>query len=156
MSEARGTCSGGLAGPPKLSLPGGVPGIGRRETVHRVGSGPVVLNRLVAAIGVTESATAADDEAPSGVVEASTPPTARQSVRSDETVVRDLVADHGGRMFQGDVVDATEFSAATVSRLLNDLEDDDRVVRYRKGKRKVVVLPELHPEVARYVTEDDG
>lgn len=120
-----------------------------------MGSGPVVLNRLVAAIGVAESGTADGDEGPSSVV-GTTPPTARPSENSDEAVVRDLVADHGGRMFQGDVVEGTEFSAATVSRLLNDLEADDRVVRYRKGKRKVVVLPELHPEVARYVTEDES
>lgn len=116
-----------------------------------------MLNRLVAAIGVTDSGTADGESRPSTVVEtATTPPTARSSERSDEAVVRDLVADHGGRMFQGDVVEGTEFSAATVSRLLNAMEADDRIVRYRKGKRKVVVLPELHPEVARYVTEADG
>lgn len=114
-----------------------------------------MLSRLVAAIGVTDSGTT-DEAHTSSVVETTTPPTARPSARGDEAVVRELVAHHGGRMFQGDVVDGTEFSAATVSRLLNAMEADDRIVRYRKGKRKVVVLPELHPEVARYVTEDDG
>lgn len=114
-----------------------------------------MLNWLVAAIGVTERRTADGEARASSVVDTTTPPTARPPERSDEAVVRDLVADQGGRMYQADVVAATEFSAATVSRLLNDMEADDRVVRYRKGKRKVVVLPELHPEVARYVTEDD-
>ena len=113
-----------------------------------------MLNRLVAAIGVTESGNADGETRALSVVETTTPPTARPSERSDEAVVWALVADHGGRMFQGDVVEGTEFSAATVSRLLNAMEADDRVVRYRKGKRKVVVLPELHPEVARYVTGD--
>lgn len=57
-----------------------------------------------------------------------------------------LLDEHDGRMWQGDVVEATGFSKAKVSRLLTAMEDDGVIARYWKGGKKVVTLPEEGPE----------
>lgn len=56
-----------------------------------------------------------------------------------------LLDEHDGRMWQGDVVEETGFSKATVSRLLTAMEDDGEITRYWKGGKKVVTLPGRGP-----------
>ena len=51
-----------------------------------------------------------------------------------------LVEEHGGRLPQGKLVELVPWSAATVSRLLSALEEQDRVVRIHAGRGKVVFL----------------
>ncbi|QLD90801.1 hypothetical protein HWV07_17830 [Natronomonas salina] len=53
-------------------------------------------------------------------------------------------------MFQQDVVDNTDYSAATVSRLLTEMEADGQITRYRKDRRKVVAYPGLGPESVKH------
>ena len=60
-----------------------------------------------------------------------------------------LLARNGGRMRQGDLVSAVDWSESTVSRKLCGLEDSDAVVRYQIGREKVVFLPEEVPESFR-------
>lgn len=59
----------------------------------------------------------------------------------DERVL-ELVDEHGGRMWQQEVVAETGYSEGRVSKLLCDLEADGRVTRYWKDGQKVVTLPE--------------
>lgn len=59
----------------------------------------------------------------------------------DERVLA-LLDDHGGRMWQQDVVAETGYSEGRVSKLLGELEADDRVTRHWKDGQKVVTLPE--------------
>lgn len=67
------------------------------------------------------------------------------SLLSGEERVVALLREHGGRMRQKDIVDATCFSKATVSRKLSRLEQDDHVVKLTDGRENVVCLPEAAP-----------
>ena len=60
--------------------------------------------------------------------------------RSKEDEILDILRNHGGRMKQADLVDETDWSKATVSRLLSSLEEDGRVEKIRVGRGNVVQL----------------
>lgn len=57
-----------------------------------------------------------------------------------------LVSEHDGRLRQQEVVERTGYSAARVSELLCEMEDEGRVNRYWNDGEKVVSFPELGPE----------
>lgn len=57
-----------------------------------------------------------------------------------------LLDDRDGRMWQGDVVDETGFSKATVSKLLTAMEADGTIARHWENGAKVVTLPAMGPE----------
>lgn len=57
-----------------------------------------------------------------------------------------LLDDRDGRMWQGDVVDETGFSKATVSKLLTAMEADGTIARHWEDGAKVVTLPGMGPE----------
>lgn len=57
-----------------------------------------------------------------------------------------LLDDREGRMWQGDVVDETGFSKATVSKLLTAMEADGTIARHWENGAKVVTLPGMGPE----------
>lgn len=59
----------------------------------------------------------------------------------DERVL-ELLDEHGGRMWQQQVVDETGYSEGRVSNLLGEMEADGLVTRRWKGGQKVVSLPE--------------
>lgn len=63
----------------------------------------------------------------------------------DERVL-ELLDDHGGRMWQQEVVAETGYSEGRVSKLLCELEADDRVSRHWKDGQKVVTLPDYRSE----------
>lgn len=63
-----------------------------------------------------------------------------------EECVRRLLDGHGGRIYQTDVVESTEWSKATVSRVLAEMEQSGEVVRYAVGRQKVVCYPRRLPE----------
>ncbi|MFC7044431.1 helix-turn-helix transcriptional regulator [Halobacteriaceae archaeon GCM10025711] len=65
-------------------------------------------------------------------------------VTGEERIVA-LLRKHGGRMRQKDIVAATRFSKATVSRKLSRLEQDAHVVKLTDGRENVVCLPEAAP-----------
>lgn len=66
-------------------------------------------------------------------------------VSKDERVRR-LLDDNGGRIRQPEVVEATDWSKATVSRLLSEMESRGEIERFRVGREKVVCLPEQVPD----------
>ncbi len=66
-------------------------------------------------------------------------------LRPDDFLVA-VVRHEGGRVWQGEIKEATGWSAATVSRKLSKLESDDRIQRRQMGRRKLVFLPEETPE----------
>lgn len=75
-----------------------------------------------------------------------------EEMATTEDRILDLVDRNGGRIEQSDIVSHLQYSAATVSRRLGDMEEEGDVVRYKVGRKKVVCLPdhaELHesPEV---------
>lgn len=78
--------------------------------------------------------------------------------RSKEDEVFQVIEEHGGQMRQADLVDETEWSKATVSRLLSTLEDDGRVEKIRVGRGNVVRLTEAAEEDANLAgtTQDGG
>ena len=57
-----------------------------------------------------------------------------------EAEILDVLREHDGQMRQTDLVDETEWSKATVSRLLSTLEDEGRVEKIRVGRGNVVRL----------------
>lgn len=61
---------------------------------------------------------------------------------SPEECLRQLVAEHDGQLPQGSLVSQVPWSAATVSRLLATLEEQEEVVRIHAGRGKVVFLAE--------------
>lgn len=62
-----------------------------------------------------------------------------------EEYVRDVLSRNDGRLRQRRFVDDYGWAASTISRLLSELEERGRIVRYRLGREKVVCLPEAVP-----------
>jgi hypothetical protein len=67
--------------------------------------------------------------------------------REDKIVA--LLEAAGGRMEQSDIVDRTEWSKATVSRVLSKMADDGRVTKISLGRRNLITLPGAEPEGAK-------
>lgn len=61
---------------------------------------------------------------------------------SDETEVEHLVEQHGGRIKQGTIVEETGWSSAKVSKLLDTLEEQDRIKKLRIGRESLITLRE--------------
>lgn len=68
--------------------------------------------------------------------------------------VHGLLTTRGGRMQQGEIADATNWSKTKVSYVLSDMEDDGLIVRYRVGREKIVCLPGHEPDVVSAPTTD--
>lgn len=66
-----------------------------------------------------------------------------------EERVQQLLAQHGGRMWQQDVATELEYAVSTVSEILSEMEVDGQVNRYWKNGRKVVATPDLGPPSIR-------
>lgn len=56
-----------------------------------------------------------------------------------------LLREHAGRMKQSELVEQTEWSQATVSRLLSQLEQEGTVTKLRVGRENIVELREEQP-----------
>lgn len=69
-----------------------------------------------------------------------------EAVEDDRERVRRLLESNGGRLWQSDLVDETEWSPAKVSTTLGGMERAGSVRRYRIGRRKIVCLPGSEPE----------
>ena len=59
-----------------------------------------------------------------------------------EERVLTLLKEHGGCMWQQEVITETGYSQGQVSKLLNEMEDDGSVDRYWKEGQKVVTITE--------------
>lgn len=109
-----------------------------------VDCGPSVTgsSRTASSSVETESAVFAD---PNGG------PTSRTEVleygMTPEEYVHAVLERHDGRLKQRRFMDDYDWSSATVSRLLSDLEDQGAVERYRLGREKVVCLPDAAPRL---------
>ena len=57
-----------------------------------------------------------------------------------------LTAESGGPTWQSDISTKMEWSATKTSRVLSELEDEGRVIRYQIGRKKIVSLPNQLPE----------
>lgn len=66
----------------------------------------------------------------------------------EEEICR-LLEEHAGRMKQSELVDRTEWSHATVSRVLDRLEQNGTVTKLRTGRENIVELREEQPPDAQ-------
>lgn len=97
-----------------------------------------VRNALAVVVGFLRSEEPATDSSEStpGRTQVPIDP---ETARRDR--VRGLLEANGGRVWQQDVVAALDCSAASVSRVLCEMEADDEIARYWKQGQKVVALP---------------
>ncbi|MFW6449293.1 MAG: helix-turn-helix transcriptional regulator [Halobacteriota archaeon] len=65
-----------------------------------------------------------------------------EELLSDPERVERLLEDHGGRMKQADIVEATDWSTAKVSQLLSEMADEGRIEKLRLGQENLISLPE--------------
>ena len=75
------------------------------------------------------------------------PPQRNEGSSADELedqILR-LLDTRGGRIWQQDAVSETEYSAATISRRLTEMEENGQIARYWIKNQKVVADPELIP-----------
>ena len=71
-----------------------------------------------------------------------------EMVRDDERVLNVLI-DFDGYAWQGDVASALDWSAVKTSRIVSKMEAEGLVTRYQIGRRKIVCVPELEPDILR-------
>lgn len=69
--------------------------------------------------------------------------------RRDAECIHRILEKKGGRVYQTDVVKATDWSKAKVSRLLGEMEQRGEVDRFKVGRKKVVCYPQHLPECAK-------
>lgn len=72
-----------------------------------------------------------------------------------EAFVVRLLEDQGGQLPQQAFAEYTAWSDATISRLLQELEADEHVVRVAVGRQKVVYLPDHAPETGDDTSASD-
>ncbi|QLG27185.1 hypothetical protein HUG10_06355 [Halorarum halophilum] len=65
-----------------------------------------------------------------------------------------LVEANGGTLPQKEFATYANLSSSTISRLLQEMEDDGQVVRVPVGREKVVCLPEYAPQNQLSATDD--
>jgi uncharacterized membrane protein len=93
--------------------------------------------------------TADDEAAEDGATEEDVPDrTTDLSIMTNEERVQYLLAEHDGRMLQSDIVEAADWSKATVSRVLSRMEEEGTVSRVDIGKGNLVSRPEDEPASA--------
>lgn len=63
-----------------------------------------------------------------------------KTLNEDEKKIHGLIESSGGVIFQGELVEKSEFSKAKVSRILDKLEGKGLVERRRRGMSNVIVL----------------
>lgn len=81
---------------------------------------------------------ATDGEDATGV--AGEPDATAPPVKTDEMRIMEMIADEGGRIYQRELVDRTDWSASKVSRLLSTMEEDGRIEKTRLGRENVVTI----------------
>jgi len=73
---------------------------------------------------------------------------------SNEDRVLALLDDHDGQMRQADIVERTDWSKSKVSRVLSEMEADDRIVKIDVGRGNLVSRPENLPQAAKSPFEE--
>lgn len=90
--------------------------------------------------GAAQAATADDAE-----VESASPPEPDPELLPPDERVESLLRAENGRMRQSDIVDATDWSKAKVSRTLSDMEEAGTITRFRLGRENVVTFADQEP-----------
>ena len=67
----------------------------------------------------------------------------------DLLLVSALLEEHDGQMRQSNIVEATDWSKAKVSRLLGDMADNGEIVKIPMGRQNLVCLDGMEPEIAK-------
>lgn len=93
------------------------------------------------------AATDVDDALASADSAAAAFEAAQSSLRSDSETVLGMLAAERGRMKQSEIVDATDWSKAKVSRLLSRMADEDDLVKVPIGRQNLVCLESARPAV---------
>jgi hypothetical protein len=83
-----------------------------------------------------------------------TVPAADTQVMTNEERVVHLLDEHDGRMLQSEMVEAGDWSKATVSRVLSRMEEDGAVTRVDIGRGNLVTRPEDEPPNVESPFED--
>lgn len=68
---------------------------------------------------------------------------------TDRERVQRLVQENGGRMKQSEIVQSVDWSKAKVSRLLADLEEEERITKLRLGRENLICLPGHEPTASQ-------
>ncbi|MDQ2052133.1 hypothetical protein RBH26_16770 [Natronolimnohabitans sp. A-GB9] len=68
---------------------------------------------------------------------------------TDRERVQQLIRENGGRMKQSAIVDSVDWSKAKVSRLLAELEEEDRITKLRLGRENLICLPGHEPTASQ-------
>lgn len=76
-----------------------------------------------------------------------------EELLSDEARVEQLLADHGNRMKQVDIVEATGWSKAKVSTLLSEMAEEGTISKLRIGRENIITL-EREESVVDSSTDD--
>ena len=72
--------------------------------------------------------------------EAAEPAISDEELLSDEARVEQLLAEHGNRMKQVDIVEATGWSKAKVSTLLSEMAEEGKISKLRIGRENIITL----------------
>ncbi|MFU1780589.1 hypothetical protein ACM16X_04330 [Haloarcula japonica] len=73
---------------------------------------------------------------------------ADRELTPDARLVKLMLQVENGRLHQTDIVEATDWSKAKVSRLLSRMVDDDEVVKIRLGRENLICLERAKPAAA--------
>lgn len=107
-----------------------------------------ILKRLVAKFEVGES------DAPSaGETDNDPPPNPEVDLTTKPQQVVAMLDRNGGRMRQSEIVSSTEWSSATVSRVLSEMDSEGTVRKIRIGRENVISLIGSEPDW--YTPPDD-
>lgn len=69
-----------------------------------------------------------------------------ERLTNDELVLV-LLAQHGGRMTQSDIFEATAWSTSKVSNVLREMADAEKIVKIEYGPGHIVLLPTEVPDI---------
>jgi len=86
---------------------------------------------------------------------ASTPSLDEAALIDDEARIEGLLEEHGGRMRQSGLVEATGWSKSKVSMVLSEMEDANRIRKLQVGRENIVSLPGHEPDAVAS-PHDDG
>lgn len=106
---------------------------------RRFGSGGAVETGESGGSGGTPAGDSAGGTA-AGNTESTDPAT--DELLTDEDRVEALLAEYGGRMKQGDVVDELGWSKSKTSRVLSAMAEDDRIRKLRIGRENLIEKPD--------------
>ncbi|MFB6280676.1 MAG: helix-turn-helix domain-containing protein [Haloferacaceae archaeon] len=117
---------------------------GLAALARRRGLLPVPVPEAVGLLPFVPDRTGGDGDAAAG--DGATPAADGTGYRSDEERVLALLRERGGRIRQSEVVDATDWSKAKVSRLLSSMAEAGRIRKVNVGRGNVIELPASEPD----------